>query len=64
MKWSTRIGRFAGIDVYVHATFLILLGWVALVHSRTGQNVAAPVEGVAFVLAMFACVVLHESDTR
>ena len=60
MKWSTRIGRFAGIDVYVHATFLILLGWVALVHWRAGQNVAAAVAGVAFVLAMFACVVLHE----
>jgi Zn-dependent protease len=60
MKWSTRIGRFAGIDVYVHATFVILIGWVALAHWRTGHNAAAAVEGVAFVLALFACVVLHE----
>ena len=29
MKWSARLGRFAGIDVYVHASFLLLLAWVA-----------------------------------
>jgi len=32
MKWSWRLGRFAGIDVYVHITFFILMlaGIVAL----------------------------------
>lgn len=60
MKWSTKIGTFAGIDVYVHATFLILIAWVALVHWRMGHNAAAALEGIAFVLALFACVVLHE----
>ena len=30
MGWSWRIGRIAGIDVYVHPTFLLLLAWVAL----------------------------------
>ena len=29
MKWQWKLGRFAGIDVYVHATFLLLIGWVA-----------------------------------
>ena len=29
MRWSAKLGRFAGIDVYVHVTFLLLLGWVA-----------------------------------
>ena len=60
MKWSTKIGTFAGIDVYVHTTFLILIGWVAFVHWQAGNNASAAVEGVAFVLALFACVVLHE----
>ena len=32
MRWSTRIGTFAGIGVYVHATFLILIAWVAFAH--------------------------------
>jgi Zn-dependent protease len=60
MKWSTRIGTFAGIDVNVHATFLILIAWVAFAHWQTGHSVAAALEGVAFILALFACVVLHE----
>jgi len=28
MKWSWRIGRSTGIDIYIHASFVILLGWV------------------------------------
>lgn len=60
MKWSTRIGTFAGIDVYVHATFVILIAWVAFAHWQTEHSAAAVLEGVAFILALFACVVLHE----
>ena len=60
MKWSTKIGTFAGIDVYVHTTFLILIAWVALAHWQTGHSAAAALEGVAFILALFGCVVLHE----
>src|SRR3989338_8779962 len=60
MKWSTRIGTFAGIDVYVHTTFLILIAWVAFAHWQTGHSAAAAMEGVAFILALFGCVVLHE----
>jgi len=60
MKWSTRVGTLAGIDVYVHTTFLMLIAWVALAHWQTGHSVSAAVQGVAFVLALFGCVVLHE----
>ena len=60
MKWSTKLGTFAGIDVYVHTTFLILIAWVAFAHWQTGHSAAAALEGVAFILALFACVVLHE----
>jgi Zn-dependent protease len=60
MRWSIRIGRFSEIDVYMHFTFLLLLGWVALVHWRQGQSIAAAVGGVVFILAVFLCVVLHE----
>ena len=37
MKWSTTIGRFAGIDVKVHATFLLILIWVAITHWQAGK---------------------------
>ena len=60
MKWSTRIGTFAGISVYVHTTFLMLIAWVAFAHWQTEHSVSAAVGGVSFVLALFGCVVLHE----
>jgi Zn-dependent protease/CBS domain-containing protein len=60
MKWSARIGTFAGIAVYVHPTFLFVIAWVALEHWYAGQSVAAALGGIAFVLALFLCVVLHE----
>ena len=28
MSWSLRIGRFFGIDVFLHFTFLIMLVWI------------------------------------
>jgi Zn-dependent protease len=60
MKWSLKLGRYAGIDVYMHVTFLLLISWVALVYWRQGQSLMAVLAGVAFILAVFLCVVLHE----
>ena len=60
MKWSLRLGVFAGIAVHVHATFALLLGWVALTHWIVGRSPAAAWNGVVFILAVFACVLLHE----
>ncbi len=60
MRWSTRIGRFADIDVKVHATFLLLLAWVAISHWRAEQSVEAVFGGLAFILTLFFCVLLHE----
>ena len=59
-KWSIKIGRFLGIDVFVHFTFILMISWVAFVHWRQGQSVAAAAAGVLFILAVFLCVVLHE----
>jgi Zn-dependent protease/predicted transcriptional regulator len=60
MAWSWKLGRIAGIPIYVHWTFLILIAWVILGSWQEGQSLAATVEGVVFVLALFGCVVLHE----
>ncbi len=30
MKWSWKIARFWGIDIYMHATFLLIILWVGL----------------------------------
>lgn len=60
MKWSWRMGKFAGVDVYIHATFALLLGWVGVSHWLMGRSVDAAAGGIAFILALFACVLLHE----
>ena len=60
MPWSWKLARIAGIDVYVHATFFMLIAWIAVIHWNESQNLAAVIEGVGFILALFACVVFHE----
>lgn len=59
MTWSFNIGKIAGTALRVHITFALLLIWIWITHYRIGGAPAAW-EGVAFVLAVFACVVLHE----
>lgn len=60
MKWSFQIAEYRGIAVYVHATFLILIGMVVLSHWAVGHDLVKALEGAAFMLALFGCIVLHE----
>lgn len=60
IRGSWKIGEFAGIGVYIHATFLILVAWVLFVYWRAGHTVWGMLTGLLFTLALFACVVLHE----
>ena len=59
MRWSWRLARIAGIDVRVHATFLLLLAWVGLgALQRDGGRAA--LGAIGFVALVFGIVVLHE----
>lgn len=60
MTWSLPLGRVAGIRVQVHATFLLLLAWIGVLHWRAEGTAAAVAMGLGFILAVFGCVVLHE----
>ena len=60
MKWSWRAGSLFGIALNIHATFLLLLAWVAIGEYQRSHNAMAALGGVLFVLAVFATVVLHE----
>lgn len=60
MKWSFRLGRFLGIDVRVHATFFILLAFIAVAYWLPSGNFGDALGGLAFFLALFVCVLLHE----
>lgn len=60
MSWSLKIVRLFGINVYIHWTFLILLGWIFMSSIGAGQSTTEALISIGFVLALFACVVLHE----
>ena len=59
MGWSLPIVRIAGIQLRIHITFLLLIGWLAFGYYAEGGSPAA-LGRVLFVLLLFLCVVLHE----
>lgn len=59
MSWSFPIGKLFGSEIRIHVTFLLLLAWIGISHYQQGGAQAA-VQGLAFILALFACVVAHE----
>jgi Zn-dependent protease/CBS domain-containing protein len=60
MGWSWRIGRLAGIDVFMHVTFLLLLAWIGYIHYAAHGDWGEALRGVLFIIALFAIVVAHE----
>lgn len=60
MKWSFKLARFFGIDVYIHQTFFLLLLFFAWQGYSFENSLADAANGVLFICALFACVVLHE----
>jgi stage IV sporulation protein FB len=59
MAWSFPIGRLFGSEIRIHVTFVLFLAWIAIAHYQQGGTDAA-VQGVLFIVALFACVVAHE----
>jgi len=60
MRASWKIAQVAGIGIYVHVTFLILLAWVGLSHYLPRHSWLDVADGIVFIIALFAIVVLHE----
>jgi Zn-dependent protease/CBS domain-containing protein len=60
MKWSVKVGKVFGIAVYVHFTFLLLLIFLGFAYWQRTQRFDAALAGVAFIVALFGCVLLHE----
>lgn len=60
MKYALSLGRIAGIKVYIHWTFLILIAWTLYSDVRAGLGPVDMVWSVVFVLAIFVCVTMHE----
>lgn len=60
MRWSWSLGRIAGIRLRMHATFLLLLAWVALVYWQREPTIWSVLGGFLFIAAIFGSVILHE----
>ena len=50
----------AGIGLYVHATFWLLIAFVLLLNWSDGHSLVAALYGAVFVLVIFGCITLHE----
>jgi Zn-dependent protease/CBS domain-containing protein len=59
MKWSFRVARVSGIDIRVHATFVLIVLYFAHVFGRV-HGLPGAAYGAFLVCALFVCVVLHE----
>lgn len=59
MRWSYTIGRFAGTEVKIHVTFILLLAWIAYTAYQDAGTVAA-VSDTLFFVCFFLCILLHE----
>jgi Zn-dependent protease len=60
MRRSLKIGSVAGIGIYLHWTFGLLLLGVPALYLWQGATTRAALVGTGVILAIFACVVLHE----
>lgn len=58
--WAPRLGRLLGIEVRIHLTFLLLLGFIGLAHWLPERSLPAAMSGVLFFALLFVCVLLHE----
>lgn len=59
MSWSFSIGSISGIRIRIHLTFALFLIWIGAAFWNEG-GMAAMANGLAYILLLFLCVVLHE----
>jgi Zn-dependent protease len=60
MNYKLYLGRISGIKLFVHWTFLLLIGWVIYSDVQSGLNFESVLWSLGFVFAIFGCVTLHE----
>lgn len=60
MKRSLKIGSVAGIGIFLHWTFLLLIAAIFAFYYVQSQSVGAALAGMGLIFGVFGCVVLHE----
>lgn len=57
---SWKIARFAGIDIFVHWSFALLIFYVMGTSLWAGETMSVALHYLVLVLALFVCIVMHE----
>ncbi len=60
MKGSFKLGNIAGIGVFIHWTFSLLIVFIVYVNYKAGQNLTQILWSVLFISCIFLTVFLHE----
>jgi Zn-dependent protease len=60
MKGSLKLGKIAGIGIFIHWTFSLLLLFIIFINYRTGYSALQTAWSVLFILVVFVTVLLHE----
>lgn len=60
MKGTFKLAKVAGIGLFIHWTFSLLIAFIIFINYRTGLNAVQILWSVVFVLCIFITVVMHE----
>lgn len=60
MKGLFKIGTIAGIGIFIHWTFTLLIAFIIFINYKNGQNSVQIAWSVLFLLCIFITVLLHE----
>jgi Zn-dependent protease/predicted transcriptional regulator len=60
MKGSLKLGKIAGIGIFVHWTFSLLIAFIIYINYRTGYTTLQIAWSIMFILCIFVTVFLHE----
>ena len=60
MKGSYKIGNIAGIGIFIHWTFSLLIVFIIFSNYRAGQSAEQIIWSLFFILSIFVTVFLHE----
>ena len=60
MKGAFKLGKIAGIGLFIHWTFSLLILFIVYINYKAGQNLTQILWAVLFVSCIFLTVLLHE----
>jgi Zn-dependent protease len=60
MRYAMPAGKLLGVKIYVHWTFIFLIGWIVISGLEHNLSLDVLLKVFGLVLVVFACIVLHE----